>query len=260
MLAVERANYITGALSDNKIVLVAELSRELKVSEETIRKDLEKLEKRGKLRRVHGGAYLNEGYNNETPVSVRTKLYQSVKEKLARKCMDFIRPKETIYLDCSTTVYYLARELASYEDKLTVVTNSLLVASALTSNPNIRLILLGGELNREIEAFDGYMVFEALERYNIDKAFISSAGIDHQSGMTDYTQEEADVRRKVLQEARECIFLADHTKLGRKSTYIIGGVNKINHLILEKPLSESENGLEQKLKENQVEIITCQEK
>lgn len=259
MLAVERANYITEALSYNKIVLVAELSRELKVSEETIRKDLEKLEKQGKLRRVHGGAYLNEGYNNETPVAVRTKLYQNEKQKLARKCMDFISPKETIFLDCSTTIYYIAKELASYENKLTVVTNSLIIATALMPNKNIRLILLGGELNRETEAFDGYMVFEALERYNIDKAFISSAGLDSKSGMTDYTQEEADVRRKVLQETRECIYVADATKLGRKSTYIIGGVEKINYLVLEKPFTEEDESLEKKLKEHQVEIVLCQE-
>ena len=259
MLAVERANYITDSLSRNKIVLVAELSRDLKVSEETIRKDLEKLEKKGKLRRVHGGAYLNEGYNNETPVAVRTKLYQNAKECLAKKCMKFISPKETVFLDCSTTVSYIAKELADYENKLTVVTNSLLAASALMNNRNIRLILLGGELNRDIEAFDGYMVFEAMERYNIDKAFISSAGLDCHVGMTDYTQEEADVRRKVLQGARQCIFVADSTKIGRKSTYIIGGLNKIDTLVLDRALPEEYGELKQKLKENQVEITVCQE-
>ena len=259
MLAVERAGYIMDTLAGRKIVLVTELSRELKVSEETIRKDLEKLEKQGKLRRVHGGAYLDEGYSNETPFLVRSKIYQDVKEKLAHQCMDFIDEKETIFLDCSTTIFYLAKELINYEKKLTVVTNSLMVSSQLALNPNIRLILLGGELNRDAGAFDGYTVFEALERYHIDKAFLSAAGLDHRVGMTDYTQEQADLRRKVLQEAEKCIFVSDSTKLERRTTYIVGGLNKIDYLIIDHPVSKENEVLYQKLQDNQVEIVVCRE-
>lgn len=258
MLAVERAGYIMDLLMKNQFALVADLSKELNVSEETIRKDLEKLEKKGKLNRVHGGAYLNEGYGNETPVAVRSNLYKNIKAELAEKCMGLIKEKETVFLDCSTTVSYLAEELSSYEKKLTVVTNSMLAASKLMANTNIRLILLGGELNRDTESFEGYTVFEALERYHIDKAFISSAAIDGDSGMTDYTQSEADVRRKVLQEATECIFVADSTKTGKKSTYIIGDTDKITTFVTEGSIKD--NVLLEKLNENNVKIIACEVK
>ena len=260
MLAVERAGYIMDALSKKKIVLVAELSKELKVSEETIRKDLEKLEKQGKLQKVHGGAYLNEGYSNETPVSVRAEIFQDVKDKLAEGCMKFIEEKETIFLDCSTTIYHLAKQLVNYEKKLTVVTNSLMSAAKLALNPNIRLILLGGELNREAAAFDGYTVFEALERYHIDKVFLSPSGLDGKFGMTDYTQEQADLRRKVLQEAGECICVSDDTKIGEKGTYIVGGIDKISHLILESPLRDENEELIQKIKEYQTDIRICKKR
>ena len=260
MLAVERAGYIMNALADKKIVLVTELSKDLGVSEETVRKDLEKLEKQGRLRRVHGGAYLDEGYSNETPVVVRAKIYQGVKEMLAQKCMDFIEEKETIFLDCSTTVSYLAKKLVHYDKKLTVVTNSLLVATQLAINHNIRLILLGGEFNRDSGAFDGYTVFEALERYHIDKAFFSSAGIDKKAGMTDYTQGQADLRRKVLQEAGKCIFVSDSTKLGRKATYVVGGPEKIDYLIIDHPIGEENQELYDRLVDAQVKVVVCKER
>ena len=260
MLAVERAGFIVSRLEKKKIVLVTELSREMKVSEETIRKDLEKLEKQGKLCRVHGGAYLNEGFGNETPVSVRSQIYKGEKEILARKAMECIQEKETIFLDCSTTVSYLATELSGYEKKISVVTNSLLAATRLLPNPNIRLILLGGELDRDAEAFEGYTVFEALERYHIDKVFLSSAGISEEAGMTDYTQEQADLRRKVIHQAEKCYFISDSTKLGRKSTYVVGGLKEIDHLIVSHPIPEEKKELKQSLKENQVELIICKER
>ena len=258
MLAVERAEYIMEQLQHNQFVLVADLSRDIGVSEETIRKDLEKLEKKGRLHRVHGGAHLDEGYGNETPVALRSNLYKDIKSELAGKCMELIKEKETVFLDCSTTVSYLAEELSSYEKKLTVVTNSMLSASKLMANTNIRLILLGGELNRDTESFEGYTVFEALERYHIDKAFFSSAAIDGHSGMTDYTQPEADIRRKVLMEASECIFVADATKAGKKSTYIVGDIDKITTFVTEKEIEDTV--LKEKLCNNGVNIFVCEGK
>ena len=79
MHAIERAEYILSMLEKNKVVMVTDLSREMGVTEETVRKDLEKLEKQEKLNRVHGGAYLNEGFGNETPISVRSKVMQEEK-------------------------------------------------------------------------------------------------------------------------------------------------------------------------------------
>lgn len=257
MLAVERAQYIMTALEKNKVALVADLSREMNVSEETIRKDMNKLEKEGKLYRVHGGAYLAEGYGNETPVSVREKIYQEEKALLGSKCMDYVAEKETIFLDCSTTILHFAKQLAFFEKKLTVITNSFLIAQELLKNPKIRLILLGGELNRDTESFYGYTVFEALEKYHINKAFFSSAGLSEDVGITDATQEEADIRRKVLKQSDQCFFVADSTKIGRNSTYVIGDFEHLDYLIVDQQIPKGRERLLEQLKEHKVQVIVC---
>ena len=154
MHAIERAEYILSMLEKNKVVMVTDLSREMGVTEETVRKDLEKLEKQEKLNRVHGGAYLNEGFGNETPISVRSKVMQEEKKLLASLCMQWIHEKSSIFLDCSTTALHIAKQLADFPGKLTVMTNTLAVAKEIDANPQIRLILFGGELNRDREAFE----------------------------------------------------------------------------------------------------------
>jgi DeoR/GlpR family transcriptional regulator of sugar metabolism len=176
MHAIERAEYILSMLEKNKVVMVTDLSREMGVTEETVRKDLEKLEKQEKLNRVHGGAYLNEGFGNETPISVRSKVMQEEKKLLASLCMQWIHEKSSIFLDCSTTALHIAKQLADFPGKLTVMTNSLAVAKEIDANPQIRLILFGGELNRDREAFEGQTVLEQMKTCFINYAFVSSAG------------------------------------------------------------------------------------
>lgn len=95
--ALERSDYIMAILKREKVVLVNDLSRQLNVSEETIRNDLKKLEKEHKLHRVHGGAYLNDGYGNETPFSVRSKIMCAEKALIAQRCLPLIRNRDTIF-------------------------------------------------------------------------------------------------------------------------------------------------------------------
>lgn len=236
MHAIERAEYILAMLEKNKVVMVADLSREMNVTEETVRKDLEKLEKLERLCRVHGGAYLNEGYGNETPVTVRSKIMQEEKALLGRRCMGLVKEKEAIFLDCSTTALCLAKELAAFDKKLTVMTNSLAAAAELAGNPSIRLIVFGGELNRDRAAFEGESVQSELKKCFIHKAFISSAGISPEAGITDSTRAEAEIRRAVIGQAKTNILMADTTKIGRNGIYVIGGLADIGCLVVDRPI------------------------
>lgn len=102
---------------------------------------------------------------------------------MAGRCMGLVKEKESIFLDCSTTALYLAKELASFDKKLTVMTNSLAVASELEGNQAIRLIVFGGELNRDRAAFEGESVQRELKQCFIHKAFISSAGVSPKRGL-----------------------------------------------------------------------------
>ena len=256
MIAMERARYIMEKLEKNKIVLVAELSKGMNVSEETIRKDLEKLEKQQQICRVHGGAYLKEGYGNETSVKVREQLYPKEKTELGRQCAELITKNDIIILDCSTTARYIASAIEEKEMKVTVITNSLATAYQLSKSPQIRVLMLGGELDRNTGSFNGSMVLEALERYHADKVFLSSAGISVEAGITDYRQEEADVRRKMIRQADQCYFVADRTKIGRHAAFIVGGLEVVQHLIVERPLDD-DPALLKKVEEARVRVTVC---
>lgn len=258
MLAMERTRYIMEKLEKNKVVLVAELSREMNVSEETIRKDLEKLEKQEQICRVHGGAYLKEGYGNETSVNVREQLYQKEKTALGRQCVEFIQKNDIIILDCSTTARYIATAIREAGLKVTVITNSLATAYELSKSPEIRILMLGGELDRNTGSFNGSQVLESLERYHADKAFLSSAGISAEAGITDYRQDEADVRRKMIKQADQCFFVADRTKIGRHAAFIVGDLGAIQHLVVEQPI-DGDPVLSKKLEEARVTVTSCVE-
>lgn len=249
MHAIERADRIMATLKENKVVMVADLARELGVTEETIRKDLEKLEARQKLNRVHGGAYLNEGFGTETPVTVRSKIMPQEKMLLARRCLKLIREKESIYLDCSTSMRYLAKELAVLDKKLTVMTNSLPIAAEVAANPAIRLILFGGEYNRNTESFEGQAVQDGLQACHIDKAFISSAGVSVEAGITDSTRTEAEIRRQVIRQAQTCILAVDATKIGKHAVYVVGQLKDIDYLVTDRPLGQVDKSLTGQLKD-----------
>lgn len=257
MLAIKRSEYILEQLQNKKVVLVSDLSKELEVSEETIRRDLEKLEKKGTLNRVHGGAYLAEGYGNETPVSVREKIYREEKAAIAKRCMQFIREQDSLMLDCSTTAMYIARELAATVQRVTVITNSLLVASEVAQSENIRLIMLGGEFNSRANAFFGDITIQSAGSYYANKAFISSAGISLQAGVSDYTHEEAAVRRQMIARSAQCFFAADLTKIGRTAVHTIVPISSVNCLIVDQAIEEKDLQLKRELEKQNCKIITC---
>lgn len=255
MHAMKRADYILEKLEKDKVVMVADLSREMNVTEETVRKDLEKLEQQERLCRVHGGAYLKEGYGNETPVTVRRKIMGEEKALLGRQCMGLIREKEAVFLDCSTTALYLSEELAASGKKLTVITNSLEAAVRLSPSPSIRLIVLGGELNRDQAALVGETVLNELKQCFIHKAFISSTGISPEAGITDSTRTEAEIRRSVIRQAKACILMMDNTKIGRSGSYVIGGLEDIGCLVVDRPFKEENPWLWDRMKELQIPVI-----
>lgn len=236
MHAIKRADYIMAMLEKNKVVMVADLSKEMGVTEETVRKDLEKLEKQERLCRVHGGAYLNEGYGTETPVKVRSKILREEKALIGSRSLELIREKDSIFLDCSTTALYMAKLLVNWDKKITLTTNSLAIAMEVVQNTSIRLVLFGGELNRDRVAFEGQGVLDEMRQIFINKAFISSAGVSLEAGITDSTREEAEIRRQVIRQAKQCILMIDSTKIGRNGLYVAGGLEDIDTLVLNCPL------------------------
>jgi DeoR family glycerol-3-phosphate regulon repressor len=209
-------------------VFVSELAEGLRVSEETIRRDLQEIETEGLLRRIHGGAILPK-LNQEQPILVRSKLFQREKAKIATLATRFVAEGMSLFLDTGTTTLVLARRLVSLHS-LSVATNSLDIALLLGRNQTLKVTVTPGTVRPNDNALVGYRTIEHAEQYFFDIAFMGIAAIDKDRGFMDYEEDEAQLRRTLIRQSRVSVFLADHSKFGRIAnvrTCGIGAVDKV---------------------------------
>jgi len=206
MLARDRISSIMEMIRENKSVLVSDLSSRFKVTDETIRRDLEKLEAQRLIIRVHGGAYLFEGFEKGAPVSLRKQFLISEKERISYKCLEFIENKDTIMLDSSTTSLYIAKALKSSHFQVTVITNYLDIINELADVDSIKLLAIGGTYNISSRCFLGPATIAALESYNADKAFVSCSSIDSKLNITAHNENDGHIRGHMLKNSTKKIF------------------------------------------------------
>lgn len=230
MLALERRNLILEKLQEEKRVVVNELSQLYNVSEETIRRDLEKLEKDGLATKSYGGAVINESTSIDMPFNIRKKRNVTGKQKIAELLVDLIQDREYITLDASTTAVFVAKAIKNKEC-LTVITNSIEILIELSDVSDWNIISTGGNLKEGYLALVGSRANETFEYLNVDKAIISCKGIDMQKGITDGMEEFTQVKKMMLSAAKEKILLADSTKFGRIAFSKICSINEIDIVI-----------------------------
>ena len=231
MLAVERRSKIEDIINENKSVLVTELARLFDVTPETIRGDLLKLEKQGILVRTYGGATLAGSSGSELSYKERDVVNAEAKHKIGARAADMIRNGETIFLDASTSSLWLARNIKDKEG-LTVITNAVNIVLELADCENIKLICTGGSLNKRNMSYTGRFAERMItENLAADKCFFSCKGVTVSRGMTDASEDEAEIKRAMMQASDSVIFLCDHNKLGRKGIPVIASIDKIDTLI-----------------------------
>lgn len=211
MLAIERRNEILEKLQKEKRVVVSELSQCYQVTEETIRRDLEKLENDGLVIKSYGGAVLNEQNIVGLPFDVRKNQSITEKQRIAGIIADMVQEKDTIMLDVSSTSVYIAKELKKKE-QLTVITNSIEIIVEFYNMPNWTVISTGGTVRADSFALGGPHTDELLSSYHVDKAIVSCKGLDLKDGITDYVEQDANSKRMMLRAARDRILAVDHTK------------------------------------------------
>lgn len=236
MLAVKRKNLIREEILEKKSVTVSELSQRFDVTEETIRRDLKALEAEGLLTRTYGGAFIQDGAINDVDVSVRETAYIEDKRRIAHRCLELIHHGDSIFLDFSTTALEVAKAVGGM--RLTVVTNSLLIANHLTQCGDIRLVLIGGTFFPQHMCLLGDAALEALSSYYVDTAFISCRSLSLEHGVTDSTEQSAAVRRQVIARASRTFLLADHTKFDRTSFIKICDFRSLSGIVTDRPLPE----------------------
>jgi DeoR family fructose operon transcriptional repressor len=233
-----RKKLILEMLNKNEVVTVKEIVNKCKISEITARRDLLSLEQRGIIKRTHGGAILTSGLPELFGFDNKAKEHQEQKIEICKNAATFIEENDTIYMDCGTTVYYLARFISRYKN-LRVITNSLPVVSELIPYPQIKIYLIGGELDNNRKALYGTMTENLIARYKADKAFIGAGGVSLEHGLSSIDEKEASITIKMAQAAKKVFLLCDSSKIENNSYFTYSSLSLVSLLITDKGLDKS---------------------
>jgi DeoR/GlpR family transcriptional regulator of sugar metabolism len=238
MLAVERQKIILHILHRDGIVKINELSAKFNVSEETIRRDLNKLEKNGGFLRTYGGAYITKNVNPDIDISIRESFYLEGKDEIGMLAADLIEDGDTVILDSSTTALHVAEKIRSRENT-TVVTNAVKVVTTLSEVTGIKIVSTGGTVRPRSLSFIGPEAESTLSRYFADKAFVSCTGAEMERGITDTNEQDASMRRLMLMQAAKRILIADTTKFGKTAFSFISSFMSLTRLLRTRSLRRS---------------------
>lgn len=206
-------------------ISIGELAEKTYASRSTIRRDLEKLEQQGLLRRHHGGA--ESVLSLRPPQIIRRGWNQTEKNAVASKAAALVASGSTVFIDASTTVQYMIPYLAAVEN-LTVYTNGADTAMRL-AEAKIRVICTGGELLAESMAYVGTAAADTVRKVYFDAMFFSCAGFDDGT-VSDWSEGETALRRVVIEQSAKRYFLADHTKRGKRYTYVVCRTNELDEI------------------------------
>jgi DeoR family L-fucose operon activator len=212
MLPVDRHSEILHILDTSNVVRVSDLSGRFRVSEETVRRDLERLEQDGVVRRIYGGAVRVSGRAMELSFQKRQTRNLEQKRRIAALAKDLVAEGESIVMDASTTALELARILPHM--RLTVLTNGVSAILEL-ANKGINVMSTGGALRQSNLSLIGPVAERSLDGYFVDKAFVSCRGLTAREGATEASDMEVALKRRMLKAAKRAVFLVDSSKFGQ---------------------------------------------
>ena len=214
-MSIDREKQILEILLKEKKSSVKQLAKILFVSEPSVRRDLQSLEKQNLIKRIHGGAVLEETAlsKNKIPFLIREYEQSSAKTMIAKKAIDLICDNDIVFLDASTSCYYLIPFLASKRN-LTVITNGVKALVKLAEY-GINTISTGGALLNSCLALVGEEAYKTIETYNADIALFSCRGVSNDGYLTDFSIEENNARKKMIQHARKSYLLCTSEKIGK---------------------------------------------
>lgn len=253
MLALERQSKIIDLLTQNGGVQVSSLSREMGVTEETIRRDLEKLEAQELLLRTHGGAVPFRESTLELSLEKRKMKNPQVKERIAKTALDFVCAGDTIFLDASTTTLHLAKRLKGFTN-ITVITNSLLVINELSGKERIKVISTGGVLSDNMSFVGGLAQDMIAHHFFVNKMFFSSKGVTADAGILESNEQESAIKSNMFANCKEKYYLCDSSKIGQVGFIKLAAFEQIDYFITDALL---DNSLQGELENADVKIIGC---
>ncbi|WP_239618668.1 DeoR/GlpR family DNA-binding transcription regulator [Cohnella mopanensis] len=235
MLAVTRHQSILDLLQTQGTVQVSELSELMSVTPKTIREDLEKLEEKGLLTRIHGGAVSRSDQSDPMlPLQIPNTKRSKEKEAIAVHALRYIREDDVIALDAGSTTLEIAKRLPNIP--LTVLTNDLLIIRELMMKEHIRLVVPGGYRHRNV--LIGNDALDWLTRLNVQKLFLSATGVHDKFGLSVFTGELLDLKKAYLSGAKEIYGVADHSKFDRAALQTFAALQDLDVLITDDGLDD----------------------
>ncbi|WFR55163.1 DeoR/GlpR family DNA-binding transcription regulator [Anaerocolumna sp. AGMB13025] len=238
MLAIERRNKILAMLQRDSRVVVSDLSASFNVTEETIRRDLDKLEKEGFAKKTYGGAIINESLNVDLPYTVRKKANVTNKQYIAEIISSVIEDGDHIMMDASSTAVYVAKHLKNKKN-ITIITNSIEILLELSEVAGWKVLSTGGTLREGSLSLVGYQAEKMITNYHVDKAIISCKGIDLEKGITDSNEMDAHIKKLMFESANTKILAADNSKFNKISFTKIGDLSDIDIMITDSEPEEN---------------------
>ena len=233
MFTIERQQNIINLLKSKKSVTVTELSRKFFIGEATIRRDLEKLEKKGLLKRTYGGAVLLDGLDSEIPLSVREIEQKDAKDVIGHLAAQLVEDGDIIIMDSSSTVLKMVPHLKG-KSKLTVITNGAKTAVDLGELLHAKVFCTGGMLRENSLSYVGELARRCVDSFYADTLFFSCRAISMEKGLSDISEDEAELRRLMIKNCKKVLLLCDSSKFDTVSFSKICDFDRINCIITDK--------------------------
>ncbi len=222
----ERQNKILTLLAKEKKMEVAALSQLLGVSQVTIRKDLDQLENRGLVVRNHGFARLNDSDD----INQRLAMHYDIKQKIAGAACQLIENGETVMVESGSCCALLALEIAKTKKDVTIITNSAFIGEYIRKSGDCKIVLLGGQYQREAQVMVGPMTRKCAELFFVDKLFIGIDGFMAESGFTGNDFMRCEVVRDMAKQANTVIVVSDSSKFSQKGTVRLLTMSEVSYV------------------------------
>ncbi|OXS78701.1 DeoR/GlpR family DNA-binding transcription regulator [Domibacillus enclensis] len=253
MLPQDRQSEIMKQLQKFRTIKISDISKSLNVTRETIRKDLYEMEERGLVRKVHGGAIINKA-NFETKYINRKSTNEAEKRSIAKRAAEFVEDGDTIYIDYGTTALFFTQEILSKKD-LTVVTNSLPIASELVDYSDFDVIILGGSVRKNEKSLFGPVAYRGIEKIYVDKGFFGIGAVDIHAGYTNVHMGESEVSRLMMSHSQKNILMADYSKFNTAAMNQVASIEEVDVLITD---ANTDQDVLEQLKKRKTVVLTVE--
>ncbi|MBW4889370.1 DeoR/GlpR family DNA-binding transcription regulator [Mucilaginibacter sp. HMF5004] len=251
MLPNQRREKILDLLKEDGSAKVITLARIFKVTEVTIRQDLEKLEKDDLIIKEHGGAYLKNIKDQVSSFSLTHQENLEKKERIAEKCLEYIENGDTIILDSGSTTTEIAKKLRGHRN-LTVITNALNIALILGAETGIEVIMTGGEFKPPTLSLTGQKAADFFKGINVQKLFLATAGLSLKSGLTYPSISDIVVKKAMIDAAETTYLVADSSKFSKNAFASLGALSLIDYIVTDSDIDDSHREL---FKVHEIELI-----